>query len=210
MPVAPPGSGELHTFDASSLDTLISILRGQGFTVVGPVFRDGAVVLDEIDGAADLPAGVTDEQDAGRYRATKGAAGRLFDFANGPESWKRRLHPPALRLWKGARHGKGFVAGPVDEPPPKLALFGARACDLAAIAVQDRVFLGGRYTDPAYRTRREEAFVVAVACTRAGGTCFCASTGTGPAPSGGFDLALTPIGENGTRAFVVACGTSRG
>ena len=210
MPVAPPGSGELHTFDAPSLETLISILRGRGFTVVGPVLRDGAVVLDEIEGAADLPAGVTDEQDAGRYRVTKGAAGRLFDFVNGPDSWKRRLHPPALRLLKAARHGKDFATEPPDEPPPKLALFGVRACDLAAIAVQDRVFLGGTYTDPAYRARREGAFVVAVACTRAGGTCFCTSTGTGPAPSRGFDLSLTPIGENGTRAFVVSCGSSGG
>ena len=73
------------------------------------------------------------------------------------------------------------------------ALLGVRACDLAAIAVQDRTFLDSEFGDPIYRRRREAALLVAVNCTQAAATCFCTSMGTGPRCRGGFDLALTEI-----------------
>ena len=69
------------------------------------------------------------------------------------------------------------------------------------MAIQDRVFLGGQYPDRAYEVRREQAFIVAVDCGEAGGTCFCASTGTGPKAEAGFDLALTELIENGRHIF---------
>jgi ferredoxin len=48
--------------------------------------------------------------------------------------------------------------------------------------VQDRVFIGhnGRFTDPYYAKARERTFLIAVECEHPGGTCFCASMGTGP------------------------------
>lgn len=66
----------------------------------------------------------------------------------------------------------------IEEPEaevPQVALLGVRACDLAALAVQNRVFLGGRHPDPDYRRRREALFLVAVNCAVPGGTCFCVS-----------------------------------
>ena len=82
-----------------------------------------------------------------------------------------------------------------EEPPPErpLALLGARSCDLHAIAIQDRVFLEGRYVERDYAARREGAFVVVVNCGEPGGTCFCASMGTGPRAESGYDLALTEL-----------------
>ena len=70
-----------------------------------------------------------------------------------------------------------------------------RACELAALAVQDQTFLKGPYVDPIYQARRAAALVIAVNCTQAAATCFCTSMGTGPQCSGGFDIALTEIEE---------------
>ena len=39
------------------LQAIIDALRGQGFTVIGPTRRDGAIILAEIAGIGDLPAG---------------------------------------------------------------------------------------------------------------------------------------------------------
>ena len=84
-----------------------------------------------------------------------------------------------------------------------------RSCELHAIAIQDRVLLGGAYVDPHYQARREGAFIVAVNCGEAGGTCFCVSMDTGPKARAGFDLALTEISER-ARTFLVEAGSERG
>src|SRR5690606_880452 len=93
-----------------------------------------------------------------------------------------------------------------EEPPPRYAFLGVRACELAAIAVQDRVFLAGPYQDPIYRARREAVFLIAVNCTQAASTCFCTSMGTGPRCDAGFDLALTELADG----FVVEAGSGAG
>jgi hypothetical protein len=46
----------------------------------------------------------------------------------------------------------------------RWAFIGVRACELRAIAIQDRVFLSGRYLDNSYKIRRDQAFIVAVNC----------------------------------------------
>src|SRR4029079_4369309 len=53
--------------------------------------------------------------------------------------------------------------------------------------------LGCRAAARDYAARREGLFVVAVNCHEPGGTCFCASMGTGPTVSAGYDLALTEL-----------------
>ena len=64
-------------------------------TVIGPTVRDGAIVLDHIDGVHDLPAGWTDEQEAGHYRLRPRADGALFGWAVGAHSWRQLLFPRA-------------------------------------------------------------------------------------------------------------------
>jgi Fe-S-cluster-containing hydrogenase component 2 len=200
--------GEQAVIEARELDALFTALRTRGFRLLGPTVRDGAVVYDDLGSAADLPAGWTDEQDGGRYRLKRGEGGALFDFAVGPHSWKRFLHPPLLTLWRARRAERRFEILEEEAVPPPLAFIGVRACDLAAIAVQDRVFLGGAHVDPSYRARREGAFFVAVNCTRAGGTCFCASMRTGPRATSGFDLALTELGDG--RGLLLEVGSDPG
>ena len=97
-------------------------------------------------------------------------------------------------------------------PDAPFALFGVRACDLRAIAVQDKVFQNGPFVDGVYAARRTGAFIVAVDCGEPSGTCFCTSMGTGPAAAAGFDLALTELdaGTPATHRFVVRIGSERG
>ncbi|GAA4039257.1 4Fe-4S dicluster domain-containing protein [Nonomuraea soli] len=187
----------------ASLEPLIRALREGGHTVVGPTVRDGVIRFAELSSAADLPAGWRDEQEPGRYRlhASSGPA-EVFGFAASPDSVKRYTHPPRSSLFRWIEDTA--VETPVEAP--RLALLGVRACDLAAIAVQDRVFLGGRHPDEAYRARREALFLIAVTCSTPGGTCFCASMGSGPRATTGFDVALTELADG----FLAEPGTARG
>jgi len=99
---------------------------------------------------------------------------------------------------------------PDSETAPRYAFIGVRACELAAIHVQDRVFMEGTFQDPLYAARRADNFIVAVNCAQAGKTCFCASMNTGPRAGSGFDLALTEILEPGHHYFVVETGSIKG
>jgi sulfhydrogenase subunit beta (sulfur reductase) len=205
-----PRVGTSVVVPRESLQTVFDDLRAAGFTLVGPTVRDGAVVLDEIVGVEDLPQGWTDEQEGGTYRLKRREDGAWFGFTVGPQSWKKYLHPPALRLWQAKRNGNGFDIRGESQEPPKYAFVGARSCDIHAIAVQDKVFLEGSYVDPAYQARRRNVFVLAVNCAKAGGTCFCASMKTGPKAAFGFDLALTEILEGAPPCLLVEVGTERG
>ena len=85
-----------------------------------------------------------------------------------------------------------------------------RACDLAAIRIQDRVLLEDRYADAVYQERRRRVFIVAVNCTQASRTCFCVSMGAGPRAQGPFDLALTELTGPEGHLFVVEPGSEAG
>jgi len=196
--------------ERDGLQRLLDALREAGYEPIGPRLRDGAIVYDVIERVDDLPAGWTDRQDGGSYRLKRRADQALFGYAVGPHAWKRFLHEPRQSLWRARRTGTGFrVEAPANEAP-RYAFIGVRACELHAIAIQDRVLIGDRYADPAYKARRESAFIVALNCSVAGGTCFCASMKTGPAVESGFDIALTEILDGQSHFFVVESGSERG
>ncbi|GBD08472.1 Anaerobic sulfite reductase subunit A [Candidatus Thermoflexus japonica] len=199
-------TGSLWRMEKAQLQTLMEKLTQQGYTIIGPRIQEGAIVYDEVHRISDLPIGWTDEQDGGSYRLKRRGDEAFFGYAVGPHSWKRFLHPPVFSLGRTRRNGQGFEWTPPADPPPRYAFLGVRACELHAIAILDRVFMGGPYVDPVYRARREALFLIAVQCTTAGGTCFCASMGTGPKAPPGADLILTELPD----AFVVEIGTERG
>jgi sulfhydrogenase subunit beta (sulfur reductase) len=194
----------------NGLDSLIRALAEQGYRVLGPVARDGAIVIDALAQAADLPRGLEDVQAPGRYRLEQRDHSAYFAYAVGAHSWKQVFHVPVERLVQVRRSKQGVDV--VSEPLPRerIALFGARSCDLAAMAIQDRVLARGDHPDPRYAARRQDVFVVAVHCSRAGGNCFCASMNTGPRARDGFDLALTELMEGGEQRFLVEIGSASG
>ena len=164
---------------------------------------DGAIVYGELRSAAELPVGWTDEQDGGHYRLNRRDDEALFGYAVGPHSWKKFQLPPEVRLFR-ARLGEDGSLTEIAEPPPeqtRYAFLGARSCELHAMGILDRVVRDGR---------RVDAFVVAVNCGQAGGTCFCVSMGTGPKARDGFDLALTEVLEDGRHYFTVEPGSDAG
>ncbi|GCE30120.1 4Fe-4S ferredoxin [Dictyobacter alpinus] len=191
-------------------EQLLTTLQRREYQVVGPTVRNQAIVYDTLTSIADLPQGYTDEQDGGRYRLKRRNDDAFFGYAVGPQSWKQFLQPPIMRLWRAQRAEADIHIVEEDQPSPKYAFIGVRSCELHAIAIQDRVFLQGNYTDPVYRERRNNLFLLAINCAQAGGTCFCTSMQTGPQASFGYDLALTEIVETDKHFFVVQIGTELG
>jgi len=204
--------GSRHFLPRSALDKLISILKKEGYTVFGPAITDGAVSLQPIQSAADIPKGIRDDQDGGTYRLVEGDPELNFEYVVGPQGPKRHFFPSNLQLFQFHVEKDRFDLDAGPPQVPKLAFLGIRPCELAAIKVQDRVFGMGDpalfrcESEPWYIQSRQESLMIAVNCNRPGGTCFCASWGTGPKATEGFDLALTELHEG----FVLDVGSKRG
>jgi ferredoxin len=206
----PAAENSRTVVDLEALDQLIPALARRGYQVIGPTLRDGAIVYDKLRTLEDLPVGWTDEQEAGRYRIRKRDDRALFGYVVGPQSWKKFLHPTEVRLFEAQRDEGSFRILNSVGPAPRYAFLGVRACELAAIRVQDRVLIEDRFTDPIYQDRRREIFVVAVNCTQSAPTCFCTSMKTGPRVSHSFDLALTEIIGQDHHQFVIEVGSPAG
>lgn len=208
---------EKAVIDRDGLNGLIAALRQAGYRVIGPKAVDGAITYEPLNDLGQLPAGWIDEQRGGSYRLVESGGDALFGVTLGPQSWKRYLFPPDHRLWRSERGQSGqsgFTIIAEPEPTEAFAFLGVRACELKALAIQDKVFGvgngGSGFTDSGYAARREAAFIVAVNCGRAAGTCFCVSMDAGPRAGPGFDLALTELVGDGRHEFVVETGSERG
>ena len=208
--MAGPLNEQEYILEREHLQRLIDVLSSSGHRVIGPTIRDGAIVYDDLKSVDDLPAGWTDIQEAGIYRLTKREDQALFGYNVGPHSWKKFLFPPRTRLWQADLKGKSPEITNEPAETQTMAFFGVRSCDLHAIAVHDRVFIQPGMVNASYQMRRQEAFIVAVNCGQAGGTCFCTSMNTGPRATTGFDLALTEIIEGEQHYFLVEVGSERG
>jgi sulfhydrogenase subunit beta (sulfur reductase) len=186
---------------------LLTALGGLGYRCVGPVVRDGAIAYELLTDIGGLPAGINDDQQPGRYRLATTDSPRLFDWANGPQALKPWLFSARECLWTVQRASDGSLsfAEPVPDSEP-TAVIGVRACDLAALALQDRHFLAEGSVDASYVARRRQLLLVAVNCTHPAATCFCASTGDGPAARDGYDLLLDELDDG----YLVAAGSVTG
>src|SRR3990172_3513310 len=127
------------------LQRLVEALAQHQYSVIGPTIRDGAIVHDEIASERELPIGWTDEQQPGRYRLLARDDQARFGYRVGPHAWKRQLVPPEVRLWRARRDNGRLVIEPARPAPVQLAFLGVRPCDVAALAILDRVYLEGPY-----------------------------------------------------------------
>lgn len=190
---------------------LLCELERRGYAVVGPTVQQAAICYDRVHSIEDLPRGWTDRQEPGRYRLERRDDEACFGFVVGPHSWKQFLFPPMSTLSLAELSNDGWkVTANEAADEPRFAFLGVRACELAAIAIQDRVFQQSGFVDPIYAARRERALLIAVNCTQSAPTCFCESMQTGPHCTSGFDLALTELGAEFEGGFVIDVGSERG
>lgn len=198
---------ETRFLDGDQLQRLIDALRGAGFRCLGPRLEDGTLQTAEITSAEQLPSGIEADLAPGTYRLRPAAHRRRFAWASAAQSLKPLTFAPREDLWQCRRDGTGRLAfEPLAPDVEPLALLGVRACDLAALALQKQHFVGSGPADPWFRQRLEALFIVAVNCSHAADTCFCASTGDGPAAESGFDLALHELDHG----YLVDAGSERG
>ena len=186
---------------------LFETLQKSGYRIVGPQLRDGAILYDTLESEQQLPQGVTVKQTPGQYRIESTSQPHYFAWANGPQALKPFLFKPREVLWRAEREDDGQLhfsdIQPVAEP---LAVIGVRACDLAALKLQDQHFMQDDYPDPSYTAQRKQTFLVAVNCSHPAETCFCHSTGDGPAASSGYDLVMNELDDG----FVMNAGSEMG
>ena len=195
-----------HLLARHDFPQLLQILTHAGYRILGPTISEGTVQWKEIRTVNDLPVGWTDQQDPGKYRLEPKKSPRVFNVVHGPDSLKPLTFAPRETLLTLDRKNNTFAAREIMPETPPTAILGVRACDLAGLATQDQIFLKGPFSDPYYRQRRENLFLVAVNCTRAHATCFCASMETGPKAQEGYDLCLTEADDD----FVIEAGTQAG
>jgi sulfhydrogenase subunit beta (sulfur reductase) len=196
--------------ERKTMNILIDILKEKGYKIIGPVIKEGAIVYEELESIDNMPIGWTDEQDAAEYRLKTRTDKALFGYVVGPQSWKKFLFPPKLKLFSLKKNGKGFKIKENDEKIQKYAFIGVRGCELNAIFIQDKVFSNGEFTDPYYKKTRENILIIAVNCTEPKGTCFCTSMNSGPRVKKGYDLALTEIIEDKKHYFTIETGSEKG
>jgi ferredoxin len=189
------------------LQRLLQALMDAGYQCLGPQVRDDAIVYERLTDVAQLPRGITDSQNPGEYRLHRTASPRCYAWAVGPQALKPLVFQPVETLWQVRRVDGRLTFEPHVPTPQPTAVLGVRACDLAALQLLDAHFLpSGQNTDDHYRQRRESLFLIAVDCSQPAATCFCHSTGDGPAAHRGYDIVMAELDDG----YLLAPGSDRG
>jgi len=175
--------------EKEELRRLVDVLREEGFRVVAPVLSEGVIRYREVLRGEELPSGVGEKLGRGSYRLIDGRKGDILSYTHGPDSPKRYLHPPLTELMRV----KPDLSQEVLLPTGRFAFFALRACDLKALDILGRVFLGGSFPDIHHAKLREELFVVGVNCTVPSDVCFCGDMESGPRINEGADLTVTEL-----------------
>lgn len=178
------------------LSALIDQLQQSGYQCIGPVQKKNSIAYEPIESAAELVNGIEIQQSPGKITVINSKKSLNFSWSNGAQAIKPYLFKPKQPLWRCERDENGrleFAA--VQSPVPKYAFIGVRACDVAALLIQDQHFLSDDCGDSFYQAIRSQVFLVGVDCTFPAETCFCVSTGDGPALTSGFDIALSELEE---------------
>lgn len=102
---------------------------------------------------------------------------------------KKLLHKPFETMFHFTTDGD-IKEKQKDEE--KQVLLGVHPCDVNAIAVLDKAYMG-EYPDPYYQEKRKNTIIIALNCNTMGETCFCSLFGTGPALESKYDILMTDL-----------------
>ncbi len=202
------------TTNADGLQKLLDLLLSHGYAIHGPTLRGASIVIDRISSVRDLPVGWSDHHQPGVYGLHKRNDHAFFGYGLGPPGWKRLLFPPLQHISSFKRTGRGFEqtedGNPAAASMSKIAFLGIRSCELRALAILDKIFLGGLYADSGYRARRERLFTIGVDCHSPAATCFCASMDTGPEIKDSCDIAISELLNADEPIYVLRPGSDAG
>lgn len=191
----------------SQLDELFQLLQKANFTLIGPTLKGQAITYDTLTSIHDLPKGWSDEQEKGHYRLKKRKDNALFGYNLGSRTFKQFLFPPREKLI----HLQPNQSKPIQvTQAPKQALIGVRACELAAIEIQDKVFNSENFPDPRYQQRRQNTFIMSLNCHTTVKTCFCVSMKTGPEVTQKFDINMSEMIDDKSHYFICEAGSEQG
>lgn len=93
----------------------------------------------------------------------------------------------------------------ITEYIPKV-IIGAKACDIAALTIIDKVYAKGEYPDPLYVKAREKNVIISTDCLDAGEFCSCTLMNHQPFPLSEFDINISPSGED----YLLEVGSEKG
>jgi sulfhydrogenase subunit beta (sulfur reductase) len=198
-----PEIGSTIAIQKPVFNILLHRLQENGYQTIGPRVKDETIAYEPIETMDELPYGYITEQKPGSFRLVRAGHKHYFDAIPGAQSWKQFLFPPRVDLFTLRKDGNGWEVLNSEPAAPSYAFIGVRACELAAIQIQDAIFMRSDFADPIYRERRQRVFIVSVNCLAPAETCFCASMGSGPRVKDGFDLNLTELDE----AFLLKVGS---
>ena len=95
---------------------------------------------------------------------------------------------------------------PENDRFKNVVVVGARACDIYALNLVDKVQIEGEFTDTFYKVRRDKMFIIGADCTDCSDTCFCNLLGRKPWPESGFDLTISKV----SGGFLIESGSEKG
>lgn len=158
---------EQGTIKKEGLKRLVEAV-GRDTSFYGPVWDGRDVVLAQIGPSDDM----------------------AFGYGNFLLPAKRQFFPWCETISRG----DGGEVKQTPLPDGKKVMFGLRPCDARSLLCLDKVFVDDKFVDPYYRSRRESALIVSLACTDPLPTCFCTSVGGNPAAGDGADIVAFELG----------------
>jgi len=118
----------------------------------------------------------------------------------------RQVEPLKAFLSKVRETIAYYPEGDFKPHAEETIIIGTKACDLRALKVHDAVFLEGDFKDPVYEAVRQAMYIVSSDCCDFSDECFCLGVGGKPYPEEGFDINLSPVGED----FIVEVASDKG
>ncbi len=169
-----PEARAIYTVERQGLAAWVEGMLSAGVCVFAPrATGEGLVVLGRLARAEEL----------------------VLEFTTTRNSIREVFMPRSEPLFRFVRNEQGLELCPAPPPKGRAVAFAVRPCDVAALAVTDKVFLD-EPADELYRARREATAIVCLFCQSAQPTCLCGAVG-GVAERALelSDVALTPVGE---------------
>lgn len=108
---------------------------------------------------------------------------------------KEVFFPQSESMFEFERRVREAQIAPMEEVKRERILLGARACDIEAISIIEKVFVSEPYPDVYFHEKRKKTTLIGLGCNQPLSTCFCSSAGGNPFLRTGSDIFLIDLGE---------------